>query len=79
MKIGVRIRKIYRNEFGDHKELKDAGISELRFDFGPDYRVYYGEDGKTVIILTGGDKETQQADIEQAKALWMYWKENKNG
>jgi len=76
VKIRVRLRKIDFNDFGDHKELQDAdGVCELRC--GQDYRVYYGEDGRTVIILTGGDKTTQQTDIEEAKFLWKYWKENK--
>jgi len=80
VKIRVRLRKIDRNEFGDHKELKNADkVCELRFDFGPDYRVYYAEDGNAVVILTGGDKTTQAEDIEAAKDYWKSWKENKNG
>jgi len=77
--IKLRIRKIVeKNDFGDHKQLRDAdGVSELRFDLGPDYRVYYGEVGSLVIILTGGDKTTQSEDIETAKDLWRYQKENK--
>jgi putative addiction module killer protein len=77
--IKVRIRKIVeKNEFGDHKQLHDAnGVCELRFDLGPDYRVYYGEDGKLVVILSGGDKTTQSQDIEDAIQYWEYWKENK--
>ena len=46
---------------------------ELRFAFGPGYRVYFGEEGNTVVVLlSGGDKSTQDKDIEQAK---LYWKE----
>lgn len=81
VKIRVRLRKIEQGKFGDHKQLQNAGgVCELRFDFGPDYRVYYGEDEDEdlVIILTGGDKTTQTEDIEIAKELWKYWKENKN-
>jgi len=80
-RIKVRVKKIERNDFGDHKELRNADkVWELRFDFGPDYRVYYGEveDEDLVIILTGGDKVTQTQDIETAKGLWKYWKENRD-
>ena len=48
---------------------------EYRIDWGPGYRVYFGRDGETlVILLTGGTKQRQQRDIEQAKALWTDYK-----
>jgi putative addiction module killer protein len=78
-KIKVRIRRIIeRNDFGDHKQLRAAeGVSELRFDFGPDYRVYYAEDeNDIVVILSGGDKTTQSQDIQDAIGYWKYVKEN---
>jgi len=55
--------------FGDAKPV-GAGVFELRFDFGPGYRVYYTErNGEIVILLAGGDKSTQNQDIEKAKQL----------
>jgi putative addiction module killer protein len=52
-----------------------AGVYELRMDFGPGYRVYFGKDGEQlVILLGGGSKKKQQADIETAKVLWQNYK-----
>ena len=55
-----------------------AGVSECKIDFGPGYRIYFGWDGQTlVILLTGGMKKRQQNDIETAKALWQEYKQRK--
>jgi putative addiction module killer protein len=52
------------------------GVSELRLDFGPGYRVYYERDGKTLIILLGGgSKRRQDADIAAAIARWKHYKQ----
>jgi putative addiction module killer protein len=53
------------------------GVKELKIDFGPGYRVYFGEDtGKIVVLLIGGDKKTQLADIKLAQDYWAeYLKE----
>ena len=52
-----------------------TGIHELRVDFGPGYRVYFGKDGEMIVILQGGGtKKRQQADIEAARALWREYK-----
>jgi putative addiction module killer protein len=52
-----------------------AGIFELRLDFGPGYRVYFGKDGeKLVILLGGGTKKRQQLDIDAAQKLWREYK-----
>ena len=51
---------------------------ELRLDFGPGYRVYFGKDGETIVILLGGGiKKRQQADIETARARWQQYKRGK--
>ena len=57
-----------------------AGVSEFKIDFGPGYRVYFGQDGlELVILLVGGTKARQQRDIETAKALWQDYKAAKKG
>ena len=64
--IQRRIDRIASGNFGDHKPCRD-GISELRIDVGAGYRVYYGRVGRTIVLLLcGGDKRTQAADIERA-------------
>ena len=67
------IRRSIRMELGDlgdHKGLGD-GVSELRIDVGPGYRVYYGMVGQTVVLLlTGGSKGSQERDIARAKDYW---------
>jgi putative addiction module killer protein len=71
-RILVRIGRLEQGNFGDCAAVGD-GVSELRLFFGPGYRVYFGEDENTVVVLLcGGDKGAQQRDIAQAKT---YWKE----
>ena len=49
-----------------------GGVHELRLFFGPGYRVYFGEDGdKIVVLLTGGAKDDQSRDIQQARVYWQ--------
>jgi putative addiction module killer protein len=68
-RIAKRIDRIALGNFGDAKLVGD-GVSELRFTFGPGYRVYYVRRGDVVVILLcGGDKDTQERDIERAKAM----------
>jgi putative addiction module killer protein len=63
-----RIDRAALGNFGDHKSCRD-GISELRIDYGPGYRVYYFQHGQTlVVLLCGGDKRTQDTDISRAVA-----------
>jgi len=67
--IQVRVDRLAHVNPGQHRNLS-AGVSELKVDFGPGYRVYYTErDGELIILLAGGDKSTQQKDIEIAVAL----------
>ena len=64
-----RIDRAVAGNFGDHKTCRD-GVSEIRIDHGPGYRVYYFQHGKTfVVLLCGGDKRTQDTDISRAVAL----------
>ena len=69
-KILFRIQKIENDEhFGDCEPVGN-GILELKIDFAKGYRVYFKEsDGKIIILLIGGDKSTQQKDIEKAKEI----------
>lgn len=68
-RIAKRIDRVAAGNFGDAKSVGD-GVGELRFTFGPGYRVYYTRRGDVVVILLcGGDKGTQAKDIEQAKAM----------
>jgi putative addiction module killer protein len=69
-KILVRVRRAERGHFGDVKLLED-GVSEMRVDSGPGYRVYFAREGRMVyLLLCGGDKSTQAADIKHAKSMW---------
>ena len=68
-----RVARVTVGNFGDHKFLQD-GVSELRIDVGPGYRVYYAQVGDKVILLThGGDKRTQASDIAKAIKLFKNW------
>ena len=68
-KIVDRLKRASNGNFGDHKSVK-GGVFEMRIDYGPGYRVYYFQRGKElVILLCGGDKRTQDADIAEAKRL----------
>lgn len=70
-KIIFRIQKLETDEhFGDCKPVGD-GIREMRINYAKGYRVYFKEkNGKIIILLIGGDKSTQQKDIEKAKTIW---------
>jgi len=66
-RILARIDRLATGNFGDCKSL-GSGLYELRLDFGPGYRVYYALVGRTcVLLLCGGDKRTQAADIRRAR------------
>ena len=68
-RILVRIRRLSLGNPGDVRTVGE-GISELRIDYGPGYRVYFTRRGETVVVLlAGGDKRTQRHDIEKAKEL----------
>jgi putative addiction module killer protein len=79
-RIQARILRIESGNLGDHKSV-GGGVMELRFDFGPGYRVYLGKDGGALILLLmAGDKGSQAKDIKRAQELWSeYLKRGKNG
>ena len=68
-RIQVRVDRLAHGNPGQHRNLTH-GVSELKIDAGPGYRVYYTErNGELIILLAGGDKSTQQQDIKTATAL----------
>ena len=73
-------RAIARLEQGNFSSVKSVGegVFEYRIDFGPGYRVYFGQDGTTlVILLTGGTKKRQQSDVDTAHGYWRSYKASK--
>lgn len=65
-----RIDRVEEGLLGDHRYV-GAGVGELRIDYGPGYRVYYGETGPNIVLLLiGGDKGSQKKDIRKAQAFW---------
>jgi putative addiction module killer protein len=74
-RIALRLRRLEAGNAGDVKSVGD-GLSELRIDYGPGYRVYFMRRGAIlVVVLCGGDKRTQEADIKAAKRIAAEWKE----
>jgi len=73
-RITARIRRLSLGNPGDVKPV-GAGISEMRIDHGPGYRVYYLQRGEVIaVLLCGGDKRTQQSDIRRALEIAKSWK-----
>jgi len=73
-RIRLRIRRLEAGLFGDCASVGE-GVMELREHFGAGYRVYFGQRGKTIVILLcGGSKKSQPADIARAKDYWADWK-----
>jgi putative addiction module killer protein len=73
-RVDMRIRRLADGNPGDVRPV-GKGVSELRIDTGPGYRVYFAAKGKEIIVLlAGGDKSTQAGDIETALGLWEDWK-----
>jgi putative addiction module killer protein len=64
-----RIDRLEEGNFGDVQPV-GQGVSELRIDFGPGYRVYFGQIGRQVHLIRGGTKKDQQRDIHSAKRFW---------
>ena len=74
-KIRIRIDRVAAGDLGDYRSVGD-GVNELRLNYGPGYRIYFGFDGqKIIVILCGGDKGSQNKDIKLAKEYWKNYKE----
>jgi putative addiction module killer protein len=77
-RIDKYLRRMEQGNLGDSKSV-GGGVQELRIDYGPGYRVYYGRDGEClVILLAGGSKRSQANDITEAKARWSRYKKERN-
>ena len=76
-RVDRHLRRVEAGNFAAAKSLHD-GVFELRLDFGPGYRVYYGREGRIVVILLGGgSKRRQDADIAAAVERWKRYKQAK--
>lgn len=77
-RIDMRLRRLVLGNFGDWKAVGE-GVAELRIDHGPGYRLYYGvRDRRVVILLVGGEKSSQRADIALAHRLWRKWSDGRD-
>ena len=72
-RINARLRNVSLGIFGDVRAT-GGGISELRVHHGPGYRLYLLRNGETVVLLCGGDKDSQQRDIERARPVAANWR-----
>ncbi|PNW43833.1 UNVERIFIED_CONTAM: addiction module killer protein [Euhalothece sp. KZN 001] len=76
--IRARINRIRLGNLGDCKSVGN-GVRELRISFGAGYRIYFGQEGsKIIILLSGGDKKSQDRDIKLAKQYWEDYKRRDN-
>jgi putative addiction module killer protein len=72
-RVAARIRRLSLGNPGDVRPV-GSGVSEMRIDYGPGYRVYFKQHGETVVLLLcGGDKRSQSSDIRRAIALASDW------
>ena len=75
VRIAARLARVRAGNFGDHRSV-GGGVSELRLDIGPGYRLYYALQEATIVaLIIGGDKSSQDRDIEEAKRLWKEYHE----
>ncbi len=75
-RIDIRLRRLEQGLYGDCEPVGE-GVLELRMFFGPGYRVYFGEDDENIVVLLcGGDKDSQKQDIRAAKEYWKEYRSN---
>lgn len=76
-RVAIALGRLENGNFSAAQGI-GSGVSELRLDFGPGYRVYFGRHGEMIVILLGGGtKKRQQADIDVAQGLWQEYKQQK--
>ncbi|GBE09516.1 hypothetical protein BMS3Abin12_00061 [bacterium BMS3Abin12] len=76
-KVATAVHRMEQGNFSNVKAV-GAGVHEYRIDFGPGYRIYLGKDGgRLVLLLAGGTKKRQDADIAKAKAHWRDYRRRK--
>ncbi len=74
-KVAIALVRLQQGNVSNVKSV-GAGVQECRIDFGPGYRVYFGRDGDTLIVLLGGGtKKRQRQDIETARVLWQRYRQ----
>ena len=74
-RIQARVNRLRFGNLGNSKSV-GSGVLELRLDFAAGYRIYFGQVGRTIVLLLcGGDKSSQARDIERAKTYWLEYKE----
>jgi len=79
VKVTTAITRMSLGNFSNAKGV-GGGVLEYRIDYGPGYRIYFGRDGdRLVILVAGGTKKRQQADIKTAQARWAEYKRRKAG
>jgi len=77
-KIKQRLDRVNSGNLGDYRSAGE-GVCELRIDYGPGYRIYFGQMGtRIVILLCGGDKSTQNQDIRRAIEFWIDYRSQDN-
>jgi putative addiction module killer protein len=77
-KIRARLDRVEEGNLGDCKFVGE-GVYELRIDYGPGYRIYFGQDSDVIILLLwGGDKSRQNKDIRQAQDYWQDYRSQDN-
>ena len=75
--VDRRVYQIENGNFGDHKFIRD-GVWELRIDVGPGYRIYYAIAAtEVVLLLCGGNKQSQNTDIDRACDYWQNWQKRR--
>ncbi len=73
--INTRLGHLRRDNIGDCKKIKGADIWELRINYGPGYRIYFGRKDQTIVVLLiGGSKGSQSRDIIKAQNYWLEYK-----